>query len=604
MTRIQWFAASFLVLAGSVTFMLVFAYTAQLTYEVSFQGERFAEDSEIAGIDVSDMTRDEAVDAVRENVEGWQEETHLHLTWFDEEIPVPRESIQFLIEPTVDRRLDDPDASDEGVITAVDQGAVRQSAESFSFREDMRTAVDIDDLTDDIERETASLPDDDLQWMMHGYLNASAQPEEVVIAEASRSNVVTPELQEALDGVTSETIEGGTSFSVMEQLSTPSEDWVDEEPLAALGSAVFEVVASSNFNIEERHHRYALLDSVPMGFDAHLEEDIRDFQFTNPNDYDYELEFNLTGTNLEVTLVGYEFPYDIAVDVFETDNIGTRTKITYSQTQETEDSTTELDNGENGLRVETIRTLSYQDAELDDEPIGQQVLAEDYYAPVHALERRSIDQRQEEEEDEDEDDFPWFDEDFNGFNDEEERDEFEDWLENGEGSDAFEDWLDEGAPGDFDDWLEENGDNGGFDFDNGNGFDFDNGNGADNGFDFDTGNGADNGFDFDTGNGADNGFDFDTGNGADNGLDFDNGNGDDNGFDFGNGNGNGSSPGNGNGTDNGFGPGNGNGNGNGFGPGTGNGNGNGAGPGNGNGNGTFPGGGDPGGKDGSSTKGD
>ncbi|PRO64904.1 VanW family protein [Alkalicoccus urumqiensis] len=506
MSMKQWFAAAFLILAGSVTFILVFAYTGLLMYQIGFEEDQFAEDTTVAGVDVSGMHRTEAVETVREALEDWQEETRMSLTWYDEEIPLDREDVLFLVEPTIDRLLQEETPRSSGLIVTADGQALEDAVDSFSFRDDMTEAVDVESLQLTVQEEAGDLPPGDVNWMLHPHLTAEAEPEEQILMEAVRPGVVTPELEAVIAGSDMIPVPGKSDVSVLSHLNLPEDADVEEEALAAVGSAVFEASSFSNFTVEERHQRYALLDSVPLGFDAHLEPERRDFQFYNPNDYSYEIQLTTNGTDLTVALYGYEFPYDIDVQVEETDSVGTDTRIVYSKARN-EGSASIEDRGEDGFRTRTSRTLAYSQREPDAEPIGEEILAEDYYAPIHAVEERSIYVREPDEEEEEEDPLeeddrvPW--------------EEDDDWFDQN-GGDAFNDWLDEGAPGDFEDWLEENAEDYFEDFENG----------PDGDSDFDFGSDPDDDLDF--GNGSDS--DNDSDNGSDNDSDFD--------FDFGSGNGN------------------------------------------------------------------
>ncbi|WP_338484769.1 VanW family protein [Alkalicoccus halolimnae] len=452
MTKLKWFGASFIVIAGSIAFMLVFAFTGQLMYQISFQQERMQEDTFIAGVDVSELNRYEAMSALSEEVETWEEDFRYYLTWYDEEQEVPQEAISVQIEPAVEQMLENPELREGTVPISVDQTLLQETLEEFSFREDMRDAVNVMELASDIETELGGLPEGEQSMQLHGYLESFAEPEQGLLSEASRTGGMSAQLRDVLPADGRIVIEGGTSFSLLEMLGG---GLLEEETMAALSSAVFETVAATNFDIQERHQRHELPDIVPAGYDANVEANERDFRFFNPNDYTYELEIVTNGGDLQVSLYGHEFPYDIDVRVEETARTSPETRIRYS-TQTAENSTQTVENGRDGFRMETVRVVSYDDA---FEPLDEEVLAEDYYAPLHSVEERNIASRVPEKEEPFED-FPW------------DENEQNDSGSNGSGMNgAFEQWLDEGSPGEFDDWL----------FDD-NGFDFDNGTSPENGF--------------------------------------------------------------------------------------------------------------------------
>ncbi|MFC4737447.1 VanW family protein [Bacillus daqingensis] len=554
MTSKQWFGASFLVIAGSVVFMMLFAFTGKLMYEFSFQEEELAEETTIAGVQVGEMRPEEAEAALQERIETFEENVRYELTWFDEQIPLPREAVSFHTGASVGRAAED--GSQETAAVSVDEEALREAVASFSFNSSMEEAVRLDELAAQIEEEAGALAQTDYSWMLHPHLHAHAQPAEDVLTAADRS-MISEEMAQLLQQQPAITIPGNSDVSVMESLGLHDYPDMDEASLAALGSAVFEAVAPTNFTIEERHIRHTLLDHVPAGFDAHLSPGRKDFAFGNPNDYDYELQLEVTGGTLQVELYGYAYPHAINVDVMENGGLTAATRIRYTAPDEDaagfdagqgsdwgmdddtgfdssfEDETSFDDDGSSasggseGMLVETIRTIFRGDSTEDEDTI---VLAEDYYAPVHALESRSISVREPEEEEEedlepdDEWDFPWEHTPENGFDSGDNRfnggdDSFDggNGFDGGEGSFNGDGGFDEGddffdGDGDFDggdDFFDRDGD-----FDGGDDF-FDGDGGFDGGDDFfDGGSGFDGGDDF---------FDGGNGNGFSDGNDFDSG---------------------------------------------------------------------------------
>jgi hypothetical protein len=173
LTKNQWFGASFLVLGGSMAFMLVFAYTGLLMYQISFQQDQFAEGTHIAGVDVSDKNRVEAVNALNESVESWEQETEYKLTWSDETVELPAEAVQILVEPTVDQTLGNPELTDADLLVSVDDTELRKAVQQFSFDEEADGTVDFDELAEAIEEKAGKLPEDGIEKEISPYLTSA-----------------------------------------------------------------------------------------------------------------------------------------------------------------------------------------------------------------------------------------------------------------------------------------------------------------------------------------------------------------------------------------------------------------------------------------------
>jgi hypothetical protein len=169
LTKNQWFGASFLVIGGSMAFMLVFAYTGLLMYQISFQQDQFAEGTHIAGVDVSDKNRVEAVNALNESVENWEQETEHKLIWSDEMVELPAEAVQILVEPTVDQTLGNPELTEADLLVSVDDTELRDAVQQFSFQDE---TVDFDELASDIEEKAGKLPEDGIEKEISPYLTS------------------------------------------------------------------------------------------------------------------------------------------------------------------------------------------------------------------------------------------------------------------------------------------------------------------------------------------------------------------------------------------------------------------------------------------------
>lgn len=438
----QWFAAVFLVMLGSAIFLSLFTYTGSLVYEVWWKEERFDRETYLASVDISEMTKSEAINAVEEELEVWKNDIDIQIRWFDYTYEVPSNVVHVRLEELINELLDENNF-EKAVLIDVAERDIAQIVSEFPFYENLEQYVDLTNFTENMKNELTTLPNGTIQFSLHPYLEETIIPNEAVIASAVRSGLASPMLESIVEKLKVVTIHQDESFSFLTMLEEHNIEAVNGESLQVLSSAIYEVLLQSNFDLIERHQRHKLYDNIPLGYDAFIDLDSRDLVFFNPNDYEYELHFLMNEQGeLMVELVGNMFPYEINVVVEQLAQIEPKTKVRYAS-DVSEGSQQVIEAGEAGYHAKTIRSIISIDGELEYE----KVMAEDFYAPQHRLEIHRIqDQHRDEDEESSEDDLEEkptledvLEEYFNGDEDESE-------LSNGENhSNSDEDFIDDSS---------------------------------------------------------------------------------------------------------------------------------------------------------------
>ncbi|PYZ97330.1 hypothetical protein CR205_01630 [Alteribacter lacisalsi] len=446
----EWFAASLVVLVGSVAFLSLFSYTGSLAYETFWQDERLERETQIAGVDVSEMSEDEAVTAVQAELDQWENQATVSLVWYDEKRTLSNETFSFDVDESVERMFAG-EGRTEGLSVSVNEQDIREHLSEFSFTDNPDDRIDVETLTAELEERVSQLPVEDLEKNVHLYLYAEEQPEETIVASTQRQ---LPADQQGIAGtIGTVEIPPGAAFSMLDVLDENGPGTESSDELAVIASVVYETLLHSNFEILERSQRYELLDEVPLGFDAAVVPGQRDLVFRNPNADTYELEINEQNGSVEASLYGLPFPYDIRVSVEEMAEIEPKTKVRFSSSRAEGDREV-ISEGHPGYHIRTVRHISLQNVQDTEE--REEVVSEDYYPPENRLEEWSIEERYKEEEEPEEE---W--QDPNGDTD---PDGQNGWDPNGNGQDP-DDWDPNGGtdPDEHNgwdpngDWQDDNG---------------------------------------------------------------------------------------------------------------------------------------------------
>ncbi|TMW71599.1 VanW family protein [Alteribacter natronophilus] len=427
----EWFAASLVVLVGSVAFLSLFSYAGSMAHETFWQDERLERETQIAGVDVSEMSEDEAVTAVQAELDQWKENSEVALVWYDEKLEVSNDVFTFDVDDSVERMFAG-EGRTEGLSVQVNEQQIRTLLNEFTFSEYTEGKTDVDMLTADLGERVSQLPVEELHKNVHDYLLDDVKPDETVIASASRTAAAgTGGLATVVE------IPAESAFSFLEAIGEPGDSPEAAAETAAAASAVFEVLLHTNFELLERTQRHELPDGVPLGYDAAIVPGERDLVFYNPNAHAYELELFEQNNRIEATLYGIPLPYDIRVTVEEVAEVEPKTRVRFSSSRSEGDRAV-ISEGSAGHQVRTVRHTSL--TETGDVDAQEEIVAEDYYPPENRLEEWSTAERHKAEEEEE---FPE-DGDWNG---QDPGDGWNGWDQNGDGSQDGQNGWDQNGDG-------------------------------------------------------------------------------------------------------------------------------------------------------------
>jgi len=394
MSKLQWFVSSLIIMTGSLVFLSLFTYSGTLVHSIWFEEERFESETMIANMDISDLNQEEATLELQQEVAEWQANYSIELRWFDKKKLYPVESLNFLVDESIEDMMMSDELNESLIVLATEQ-QLMDTLEEFDFYPDVSRIVFLERLLNDLEEEVSTLPNEDIVINIHDYLFDDQVNQEQTISSTSRS-YDSPLLETWIHDLRLITIEADSRFSLMNAMDEARIESLTEQPLSILASAVYEVMLHSNFNLIERVQSDTVKEDVPVGYDVKMVPEENDLVFENPNPIDYQLKFHYENNQLSVELIGEEFAYLISVDVEDQENIRPRTIVQYSDSLR-KGSSQVVDSGKDGLNYQLVRSIVNP---LDNENVTEQI-ANDYYPPIHRVEMRSKEDLVEEPEPDD-----------------------------------------------------------------------------------------------------------------------------------------------------------------------------------------------------------
>jgi hypothetical protein len=160
---------------------------------------------------------------------------------------------------------------------------------------------------------------------------------------------------------------------------------ISSDALTVLASAIYEAILPTNFEVIERHTSTALPANIRPGFEARVEEGERDFIFFNPNDSAYTLQLTIEANQLKVSCIGFPFIHKYVIKLDPIEYYEPKTVVQYSAMLKPNEKRVKQQ-GKQGMLIR-VHKETY---DLNNQLLETEVVAEDFYPPVHTVEVRSL----------------------------------------------------------------------------------------------------------------------------------------------------------------------------------------------------------------------
>jgi hypothetical protein len=218
--------------------------------------------------------------------------------------------------------------------------------------------------------------------------------QEVVLNSATvKVKVVPDDLQAFLSANPKIELPANSSFSLLDFLKKQKLETLSTDALSIIGTGIYQAILPTDFSIEERNIGSELPAYAALGDEAKVDvTQSMDLAFSNPNNTNSTLEFQLNGNSLTVTLKGAKLPYDYKIAKENEQKLTAKTVIQYSPLL-TSGQTTVKNPGKNGQTVEVYRQTYKGDILVKSELIANDYYPPDYRVEIHALDQPAQTQR-------------------------------------------------------------------------------------------------------------------------------------------------------------------------------------------------------------------
>ncbi len=362
----------------STIFISTFSILGTSSYQTVFGENTFPENTLIGSVSVSGMQPAEAKEKINKEAEAWKSSQSLSLQHDSENITLPGELWTFQTNETVDARAS-TDAIEVPLIVTINTEHLAELISEMGVNADL---FSLPLLSEVLTGYASTFERDDISIDLANYYATANDIEKIAQSkvEGEEDLILVPNLAKAFENVT---IEPEQPFSLQELLREASVTEKATESLNLFSSAIMEVLLHSNFELKERHTTLELPKYGELGLNASINMTNQDFSFYNPNESSYNLEFKWDKDHLIVTLYGPPFPLTYQPSV-EKEKLEPDTIIQYSEALSGNEKTI-IQEGKLGYLITTYRETLDQDNRV----IKKEKMIEDFYSPIHRIEKKA-----------------------------------------------------------------------------------------------------------------------------------------------------------------------------------------------------------------------
>ncbi|MBW8350212.1 VanW family protein [Bacillus sp. IITD106] len=210
---------------------------------------------------------------------------------------------------------------------------------------------------------------------------------ESIISEVSREHLlVTPRVRLLLNTIQENEIQGTSQFSLLQNIDSYSLSTIDGETASEVASILYELILKSNLVVMERNTSTILDDNTILGLEAKVDPDLKkDFSFYNPSEQSYKIEWEQSGNGVKARLLGPKLDEQYNLHFEEEKSYPPKTIKQYSPAIKSNDLQVK-EKGKAGKSITVIKETKDKNGAV----IEKDIVAQDFYLPVHRIEIHSL----------------------------------------------------------------------------------------------------------------------------------------------------------------------------------------------------------------------
>ncbi|WP_409301962.1 hypothetical protein [Peribacillus sp. SCS-155] len=371
----------FLILILSTAYIFSFSQFGALAYNNIFgKDDVYGPSTLVGNVDLSGLTPEDAALLFEESTDKWKKETNIQLAYKEKVYQVDPSAFIFHADETMNSIIN-KQKNAASVTLSEDKltEMILDTSLSLSSAE-----VDKDNLLADMIAQAATLDPSESVFHLENYISGSQSKAldlssaEVVLGSEEK------EIKNFVKSISSLDISAKSQFSLLDSIGKGQK--FSSPAASKVATAIYGAILPTNFSIIERHISRELPEYSKIGFEAYLNPDKHmDFVFFNGNDVNYKLIISIEKGVLKVTLNGQPFLNKYAINLKDQKEFKQRTikqydpKLPIGMTE-----TARV--GKAGMIVKVYRDTRDEAGEL----LKSTLVSEDFYAPVHRIEKYSL----------------------------------------------------------------------------------------------------------------------------------------------------------------------------------------------------------------------
>ncbi|MBP2240596.1 hypothetical protein J2Z40_001153 [Cytobacillus eiseniae] len=367
----------YMLLILCTTFIFGFSYIGNVVYGKAFNNsDDFAMNTKIGSIDISEMSRVEALQHLINEKKKWDEETKITLQYKEKSAQID----MIIYDIQLDKSIESSKSGMENsLIVQVDEDRLENFLIEISS-ELANDAFDIQQLKMDLLIYAERLENGNHLLNLLDYLPYEMD-EEIVSEATAKLDGVDHAITKWTNKLSVIDIQPHAQVSLLEILEEHKLTSLNQNTLSIISSTIYRTLLSTNFEITERHISRSKPNDVEAGYEAKIDQQKNmDFIFMNPNDQKYSLEFKYLDNLLYVSLKGSKFLYQYNISITDSETFQPKRIVQYDAKLPLNTEKT-VREGVPGVIVKVSREI------LDDagQPLKKESISEDFYLPIHEV---------------------------------------------------------------------------------------------------------------------------------------------------------------------------------------------------------------------------
>ncbi|MBH0230030.1 VanW family protein [Halobacillus yeomjeoni] len=354
--------------------MFLFSQASSAAIHMVVQGENvLPSHTVLASIDVSNLTKEEAVELLEAKTSSWKENNPVVLMFEEESLILDKSFIQFDVEGSIQRILDGEEAEME---VSVDQSYFKDI--NNELKSEIASEFLFDQFASAVTEDAKPLPEQALEYNGYHFVDQSSEALNKAVSEYNIDIPTDTDVSRVVQIVNGVTLDPEATLSY-NSLFIP-ESVYDETSLNVVSSALYASALKAGFIAQERHISHRPPSYVELGLEAQVDlEQGHDLKLFNPFISTYTISLEVSGQTLTAKIVGLPTISDFNVNISDVEDISPNTIIHYSSFV-TPGSYNLVQQGKKGRVV----TVTRMDERLEDS--FSEFVSEDYYPPINRIE--------------------------------------------------------------------------------------------------------------------------------------------------------------------------------------------------------------------------